>query len=335
MSKVSIGVAVPDYSLTEPLLVVMAQGGKRLLLGDRTYAYRAGQCLKVTANLPVTGPRRTRRRRSARSADRAGDPMAVPDRPAGRHTAPDRARGQRSDPRQSRDRLDKGQLCRADADRRPRRHVRHERVGLSPPVPRRNRHEPLAVSETHPAPQARSLLVAKPRDVAGVGHLVGYDSPSQFTREYRRLFGAPPAQHAARRRGSPRSSDDWRFENASSVVNTPAVSRDRCNSPQRNLDGGRALTREFGQDRRDPALPSSPPRVWPSIRHGRGTGQPRSATVHSSLVIRPRIRLPVGRPTVPSPPAPCRQSTRITVHGAIDFPARAVTTGRDSAGAHR
>ena len=55
MSKVSIGSAVPDYSLTEPLLVVMAQGGKRLLLGDRTYEYRAGQCLIVTANLPVTG----------------------------------------------------------------------------------------------------------------------------------------------------------------------------------------------------------------------------------------------------------------------------------------
>ena len=49
-------------------------------------------------------------------------------------------------------------------------------------------------------PQARSLLVAQPRDVAGVGHLVGYDSPSQFTREYRRLFGAPPAQDAARLR---------------------------------------------------------------------------------------------------------------------------------------
>ncbi|HEY6576652.1 MAG TPA: AraC family transcriptional regulator, partial [Mycobacterium sp.] len=48
--------------------------------------------------------------------------------------------------------------------------------------------------------QARSLLVAQPRDVAGVGHLVGYDSPSQFTREYRRLFGAPPVQDAARLR---------------------------------------------------------------------------------------------------------------------------------------
>jgi transcriptional regulator GlxA family with amidase domain len=48
--------------------------------------------------------------------------------------------------------------------------------------------------------RARSLLVARPGDVASVGHLVGYDSPSQFTREYRRLFGAPPGQDAARLR---------------------------------------------------------------------------------------------------------------------------------------
>ncbi len=47
--------AAPDYSLTEPLLVVMAQGGKRLLLGDRVFEYRAGQLLVVAANLPVTG----------------------------------------------------------------------------------------------------------------------------------------------------------------------------------------------------------------------------------------------------------------------------------------
>ena len=33
----------------------MAQGGKRLLLGDQVFEYRAGQCLVVTADLPVTG----------------------------------------------------------------------------------------------------------------------------------------------------------------------------------------------------------------------------------------------------------------------------------------
>ena len=45
--------------------------------------------------------------------------------------------------------------------------------------------------------EARSLLVSRSDDVAGVGHLVGYDSPSQFNREYRRLFGAPPGHDAA------------------------------------------------------------------------------------------------------------------------------------------
>jgi len=48
--------------------------------------------------------------------------------------------------------------------------------------------------------EARSLLAAHPGDVAGVGHLVGYDSPTQFNREYRRLFGAPPGQDAVRLR---------------------------------------------------------------------------------------------------------------------------------------
>jgi transcriptional regulator GlxA family with amidase domain len=50
--------------------------------------------------------------------------------------------------------------------------------------------------------EARSLLVTRGSDVAGVGHLVGYDSPSQFNREYRRLFGAPPGHDAAHLRGA-------------------------------------------------------------------------------------------------------------------------------------
>jgi AraC-like DNA-binding protein len=46
--------------------------------------------------------------------------------------------------------------------------------------------------------QARIRLLANPRDVAGAGHAVGYTSASQFTREYRRQFGVPPGQDAAR-----------------------------------------------------------------------------------------------------------------------------------------
>ncbi|WP_458686327.1 AraC family transcriptional regulator [Nocardia tengchongensis] len=44
--------------------------------------------------------------------------------------------------------------------------------------------------------EARLLLIANPSDVTGVGRKVGYTSPSQFTREYRRQYGAPPSHDA-------------------------------------------------------------------------------------------------------------------------------------------
>jgi AraC-like DNA-binding protein len=40
--------------------------------------------------------------------------------------------------------------------------------------------------------QARRLMLTDGLDAASAGHQVGYESPSQFSREYRRLFGAPP-----------------------------------------------------------------------------------------------------------------------------------------------
>jgi AraC-like DNA-binding protein len=51
--------------------------------------------------------------------------------------------------------------------------------------------------------EARRLLMDETVDAATAGHLVGYESPSQFSREYRRAFGAPPATDA---RGALRSS---------------------------------------------------------------------------------------------------------------------------------
>jgi len=50
--------------------------------------------------------------------------------------------------------------------------------------------------------EARTRLLAEPTDVAGVGFSVGYDSPSQFSREYARLFGDPPGRDQARLRQS-------------------------------------------------------------------------------------------------------------------------------------
>ncbi|MFT3784405.1 MAG: AraC family transcriptional regulator [Nibricoccus sp.] len=48
--------------------------------------------------------------------------------------------------------------------------------------------------------KARRRLLNEDADVANVGFDVGYQSPSQFSREYRQLFGEPPAKHAARLR---------------------------------------------------------------------------------------------------------------------------------------
>ncbi|PZN94493.1 MAG: AraC family transcriptional regulator CmrA [Hyphomicrobiales bacterium] len=50
--------------------------------------------------------------------------------------------------------------------------------------------------------EARRLILGTALDAASAGFRVGYESPSQFSREYRRLFGAPPLRDAARLRGS-------------------------------------------------------------------------------------------------------------------------------------
>lgn len=48
--------------------------------------------------------------------------------------------------------------------------------------------------------EARRLLLAGEADVSSAAFRVGYESPSQFSREYSRLFGAPPRQDVARLR---------------------------------------------------------------------------------------------------------------------------------------
>lgn len=45
--------------------------------------------------------------------------------------------------------------------------------------------------------EARRLLLSEGSDVAQVGFAIGYESPSQFSREYRRMFGAPPGRDGA------------------------------------------------------------------------------------------------------------------------------------------
>ena len=51
---------------------------------------------------------------------------------------------------------------------------------------------------------ARALLLGEGLTAAAAGHRVGYASPSQFSREYARAFGAPPGRDAARLRADVR-----------------------------------------------------------------------------------------------------------------------------------
>ena len=256
----------PDYSLTDPLLVVMAQGGKRLLLGDQVFEYRAGQCLIVTTDLPLTGhfldatpqipalgvglvlrpaaiaPLLLEAPAGPRSRPAAGGP-AIATGDAGPELLDAVARMLRlldhpADvavlaPLVEREilwRLLTGphsgmvrQIGLADSSlSQVGRAIRWIRDNYAEPVriadlarmagmsaAAFHRHfraittmSPLQFQKHIRLQEARSLLLARPDDVAGVGHLVGYDSPSQFSREYRRLFGAPPGQDATRLRAA-------------------------------------------------------------------------------------------------------------------------------------
>ena len=50
---------------------------------------------------------------------------------------------------------------------------------------------------------ARRMMVLEVMDAASAGFAVGYESPSQFSRDYSRAFGAPPLADAIRLRESP------------------------------------------------------------------------------------------------------------------------------------
>lgn len=63
---------------------------------------------------------------------------------------------------------------------------------------------PLAYHKQMRLREARQRLLVEPGAVASVAFSVGYESASQFSREYTRQFGLPPARDAARlRAGSP------------------------------------------------------------------------------------------------------------------------------------
>jgi AraC-like DNA-binding protein len=262
--------AAPESSMSGTVVAIIAQGRKRLALGDCFYDYGVGQYLVASVDLPVTGQvidavpgspalgfgmtlepaaiaelmLRAGPGDLPRSAGTSRPGIAVSDAPDELLDAVVRLLRLLGRPRDRRTlaplvkreilwRLmtgDQGdavrQLGLADSSLRHitraaqwirenyARPFRVEEVaqlsGLSVSAFHRNFQAVTAMSpiqfQKHIRLQAARLLLAnRPNDVTGVGNRVGYDSPSQFSREYRRLFGASPSRDAVRMRagGSP------------------------------------------------------------------------------------------------------------------------------------
>jgi AraC-like DNA-binding protein len=259
--------APPLPSMSGTVLALVAQGAKRLALGDRVYEYRAGQYLVASVDLPVTGhfidvsPDRpalgfglTLHPSAVAELLLQAGPGDVPS--AGTGAPPGIAVSDAPDdlldavvrllrlldrprditvlaPLVKREILwrlitgEQGAIVRqlgladsslahiARAVRWIRDHYAQsfcvedvaQLSGMSVSAFYRNFHAVTAMSPIQFQKQirlqeARLLLAAHPSDVTGVGHRVGYDSPSQFSREYRRQFGAPPSQDAVHLRSS-------------------------------------------------------------------------------------------------------------------------------------
>jgi AraC-like DNA-binding protein len=255
----------PVSSMSGTVLAVVAQGGKRLALGDRVYEYGAGQYLVASVDLPVTGHSvdavpghpalgfgmtlepaaiadlllQAGPGDVPRSPGTARPGIAVSDAPDELLDAVvrllrllDRPRDRKAlAPLVKREILwrlmtgEQGDVVRqlgvADSSlthiRRAVQWIREnytspfrvEEVaqlsGMSVSAFHRNFQAVTAMTpiqfQKHIRLQAaRLLLVNRPNDITGVGHSVGYDNPSQFSREYRRQFGAPPSIDAVRMR---------------------------------------------------------------------------------------------------------------------------------------
>jgi len=256
---ITASTAAPAQQIVyEPMLCVILQGAKRTTLGAQSYAYRAGDYLVVSADLPVSGevleapyaalgvaldpaviaelmreageiesdeaPGRALKvsRMDDGLLDAVGRLVALLDRPgdapvlapmirreivwrllAGEHGAMVRQIGMKDG------RLGRIQRVIAHLRERYAEPVRIDQLAELAGMSETSLHRhfkavtsmsPLQYQKQVRLQEARNRLLADGRDIAGVGFSVGYDSPSQFSREYSRQFGQPPGRDLARLR---------------------------------------------------------------------------------------------------------------------------------------
>lgn len=255
-------IAPPQQIVYEPMLCVVLDGAKRTTLGAQTFDYHAGDCLVVSADLPVSGqvleapyaavgialdpamiselmleggdsapgdeaPGRALRvsRMDDGLIDAVGRLIALLDRPgdapvlapmirreivwrllAGENGAMVRQIGSRDG------RLGRIQRVIARLRERYAEPIRIEALAALAGMSETSLHRhfkavtsmsPLQFQKQVRLQEARNRLLNDGRDIAGVGFAVGYDSPSQFSREYSRQFGRPPGRDLKQLRSEP------------------------------------------------------------------------------------------------------------------------------------
>ena len=251
----------PRASTTGTVMAVIAQGAKRLAIGDRVYDYRPGQYLVASVDLPITGHythaspdepalgfglilRPSAIAPLVLNADAAPAPPGIGVADASPELLDAVVRMVRLlDSPDDRDvlapmiereilwRLINGPLGQSvrqigltdssltHVSRAVRWITEHfnqpfrvedlaRSCGMSTSAFHRNFQAVTALSPIQFQKQirlqeSRLLLLTGVHDVASVGYRVGYDSASQFSREYRRQFGLAPGRDAARLRAGP------------------------------------------------------------------------------------------------------------------------------------
>ena len=153
----------PLHTLHKPALCIVAQGRKQVMLGEQLFVYDPEKYLVISVDVPIVG----------------NVTEASPERPY---------LCMRLD-------LDPAVIGALIMDAG----LSHAAAAPSPSLAL----SPLQYQKQIRLQEARRLILSLGADAATAGHQVGYDSPSQFSREYRRLFGAPPVRDVARLRASP------------------------------------------------------------------------------------------------------------------------------------
>ena len=252
----------PMASLATPVFALVAQGRKRLAVGDQVFEYGAGDYLVVSVDLPVTGHfTEASREKPCLGVGLTLRPDAIaslllehrPERATAAGLSVNRAPAELVDavvrllraaddpedlrvlaPMIEREilwRLLRGpngaavrQIGLADSSLshigRAIRWIRDHytepfrieelaaMVGMSASAFHRHFRTvtamtPIQFQKKIRLQEARLRVVGLGEDVTSAGYAVGYDSPSQFSREYRREFGTPPSRDSTRLTAEP------------------------------------------------------------------------------------------------------------------------------------